>query len=199
MLYIHSYIKTHTHIYAYIIIRVFASFLLEETLSAYCPATLTFGNMAPFWTYSLFKVILPTSFWMTLGHLWSCGHHSCTCLVHLLSFSCETCPGHWCLLVQIWWITSMMPVFKWIQLALFLLFSVSPIIIHSILHCVVTIFYSCILLRYHVLLPYMITGSMHSLCTFIFNLSGMLLFHVMESSLPKAVQPRPILCLISSS
>ena len=46
------------------IIRAF-SLLLEEPLSAYCPATLTLGNIAPFWTYSLFEVIPPTSFWMT--------------------------------------------------------------------------------------------------------------------------------------
>ena len=88
----------------------------------------------------------------------------------------------------------MTPVSKQIQLALFVSCSDSPIIIHSILHCVVTIFCSCILLRDHVLLPHIITGSMHSLCTFVFNLSGMLLFCIMESSLPKVVQPRPLLC-----
>ena len=91
----------------------------------------------------------------------------------------------------------MTPVFEQIQLALFLSCSVSPIVICSILLCVVTIFCSCLLLRDHVSLLYMITGSMHSLCTFVFNLSGMLLFHIMESSLPKVVQPRPILHLNS--
>ena len=120
-------------------------------------------------------------------------------LVHLLSFSHATCPAHWCLLVQIWWITSMIPVFEQIQLALFLSHSVSPIIIHSILHCVVTIFCSCVLLRDHVSLPYVITGSINSLCTFVCNLSGILLFCIKESSLLKAVQPRPILCLSSCS
>ena len=138
-------------------------------------------------------------FGQPLGCLWSHGHHSVTCLVHLLSFSHETCPSHQCLFVQIWWITSMTPVFEQIQLALFLSCSVSPIIIHSILHCVVTIFCSCVLLRDHVSLLYVITGSMHSLCTFVFNFSGILLFHIMESSLPKAVQPMPILCLNSCS
>ena len=93
----------------------------------------------------------------------------------------------------------MTPVFEQIQLALFLSCSVTPIIICSIWHCVVTIFCSCVLLRDHVSLPYVITGSMHSLNTFAFNLSGILLFHIMESSLPKAVQPRPILCLNSCS
>ena len=93
----------------------------------------------------------------------------------------------------------MTAVFEQIQLALFLSCSVSPIIICSILHCVVTIFCSCVLLRDYVLLPYVINGSMHSLCTFVFNLSGMLLFHIMESSLPKAVQPRPIIHLNSCS
>ena len=73
-----------------------------------------------------------------LGHLWSCGHHSVTHLVHLLSFNHETCPVHWHLVVQIWWITSMTPVFEQIQLALFLPCGISPIIIHSTLHCVVT-------------------------------------------------------------
>ena len=102
-----------------IIIRVFASFLLEEPLSAYCPAMSIFGNMAPVWTYSLSKVILPISFWTTPGHFWSHGHHSVTCLVHLLSFRHETCPAYLCLLVQIWWITSMTPVFEQIQHALF--------------------------------------------------------------------------------
>ena len=53
---------------------------------------------------------------------------------------------------------TMTPVFKQIQLALFLSCSVSPIIICSILHCVVTIFCSCVVLRDHVLLPYVITG-----------------------------------------
>ena len=134
-----------------------------------------------------------------LGHLWSHGHHSVTCLVHLLSFSHATCPTHQYLMVQIWWITSMTPVFEQIQLALFLSGSVSPIIIHSILCCFVTIFCSCVLLRDHVSLPYVITGSMHSLCTFVFNLSGIPLFHIMKSSLLKAVQPRPILCLNSCS
>ena len=86
--------------------------------------------------------------------MWSHGHHSVTHLVHLLSFSHETCPAYQCLLVQIWWITSMTPAFEQIQLALFLSHSVSPIIICSIWHC------------------------------------GMLLFHIMESSLPKAVQPK---------
>ena len=43
----------------------FASLLLKELLSAYCPVMLIFGNMAPVWTYSLFKIILPTSFWTT--------------------------------------------------------------------------------------------------------------------------------------
>ena len=109
-----------------------------------------------------------------------------TCLVHLLSFSHEKCPAHQCLVVQIWWIISMTPVFKQIQLALFLSCHVIPIIIHSILHCVVTIFCSCIFLRDHVSCPYVITGSMHSLCAFIFNLSGILLFHIMESSSPKS-------------
>ena len=47
----------------------------------------------------------------------------------------------------------MTPVFEQIQLALFLLCSVSPFIICSILHCVVTIFCSCVLLRDHVSLP----------------------------------------------
>ena len=183
----------------FIIIRVFASLPLEEPLSAYCPVMSIFGNMAAVWTYSLFKVIPPMSFWMTLGHLWFHGHHSVTCLVHLLSFSDRTCPAHWCLLVQIWWITSKTHVFEQTKLALFLSCSVSPIIIHSILHCVVTIFCGCVLLRDHVLLPYMITGSMHLLCTLIFNLGGILLFCIMESSLPKAVQPRPILCLNSCS
>ena len=119
-----------------------------------------------------------------LGHLWSREYHSVMPLVHLLSFSHETCPAHWCLLVQIWWIMSVMPVFEQILIALFLSCSVSPIIIHSILHCVVTIFCSCVLLRDHVSLSYVIAGSMHSLCTFIFNLSGMLLFFIMESILP---------------
>ena len=63
----------------------------------------------------------------------------------------------------------MTPVFKQIQLALFLSCSVRPIIICSILHCVVTIFCSCVLLRNHVSLQYMITWSMHSLCTFVFQ------------------------------
>ena len=134
-----------------------------------------------------------------LGHLWSHGHHSVTHLVHLLSFSHDTCPAHWCLLVWIWWTTSMTPVFEWIQLALFLSCSVSPIIICSILYCVVTIFCSCVLLRDHVSLPYVITGSMHSLCTFVLNLSGILLFCITESSLPKVVHTRPILHLNSYS
>ena len=80
----------------------------------------------------------------------------------------------------------MTPVFEQIQLALFLSCSVSPIIIHSILHCVVTIFYSCVLLRDHASLPYVITGRMHSLCIFIFNLSGILLFCILDSSLQKS-------------
>ena len=147
----------------------FASLLLEEPLSAYCPAMSIFGNMAPVWTYSLFKVILPTSLWMTLGCLWSHGNHSVMHLVYLLSFSNETCPAHQCLLVQIWWITSMTPVSKWIQLTLLLSCSVSPIIFHSMLHCVVTIFCSCLLLRDHVLLPYVITWSMHLLFTMHFH------------------------------
>ena len=91
----------------------------------------------------------------------------------------------------------MTPVFKQIKLALFLSCSVSSIIIHSILHCVVTIFCSCVLLRDHVSLLYVITGSMHSLCTFVSHLSGMLMFCIMESSLPKADQPRPVLHLNS--
>ena len=48
-----------------IIIRVLVSLLLEEPLSTYCPATLIFGNMAPVWTHSLFKIIPPMSFWTT--------------------------------------------------------------------------------------------------------------------------------------
>ena len=71
-----------------------------------------------------------------LGCLWSCGHYFVTGLLHLLSFSHETCPVHHCLLVQIWQITSVTPVFEQIQPALFLSCSVSPIIIFSILHCV---------------------------------------------------------------
>ena len=51
-----------------------------------------------------------------LGHLWSCGHHSVTHLVHLLSFSHKTCLAHQCLMVQILWITSMTLVLKQIQL-----------------------------------------------------------------------------------
>ena len=117
----------------------------------------------------------------------------------LYTFSHETCLAHCCLLVQLWQITSMTPVFKQIQLALFLSHSVRPIIIHSILHCVWAIFCSCGLLRDHVSLPYVITGGMHSSCTFVFNLNSMLLFYIMESSLPKAVQPRHILCLNSCS
>ena len=146
--------------------------------------------------YSLTEVVPSMSFWMIPRPP---GHHSVACLVHLLSFSHKTCPAHQYLLVQIWCITSVMAVFEGIQLALFLSYSVSPINIHSILHCVRTIFCSCILLRDHVSHPYMITRGMHSLCTFIFNLSGMLLSCIMESSLPKVVQPRPILHLNSWS
>ena len=47
----------------------FVSILLEEPLSAFCPAMSIFGNMAPVWTYSLIKVILPMSFWMTIRPL----------------------------------------------------------------------------------------------------------------------------------
>ena len=111
--------------------------------------------------------------------------HSATCLVQLLSFSLETCPAHWCLLVWIWWIMSMTPVFKQIALALFLLCSVSTIIIHSILHCVVTIFLQLCFAEGPFFTPYLITGSMHSLYTFIFNLGVIHLFCVIESSLPK--------------
>ena len=91
---------------------------------------------------------------------------------------------------------SVMLVFDRIQLALFLLHSVSPIIICSILHCVLTIFYSCVLLRDNVSLPYVITGSMHSLCTFIFNLHGMLLFQLAKSSPTKAFSAFQLLFLI---
>ena len=40
-----------------------------------------FGNMSPVWTYSLFKVIPPTSFWMTprlLVVLWAPLCHTCS-------------------------------------------------------------------------------------------------------------------------
>ena len=64
---------------------------------------------------------------------------------------------------------SVMPIFEWIQLTLFLSCSISPIIILSIFCCVVTIFCSCVLLRDHISLLNVITGHMHSLCTFIFQ------------------------------
>ena len=121
--------------------------------------SLIFGNMAPVWTYSLVDVILPMSFWWSLCCLRSCGAPLYCVLVYLLSFSHKTCPVHWCLLAQIWWIMSVTPVFEWIQLALFLSCSVISIIIPSILHCVVIVFCSCVLLRDHVSLPYMITRS----------------------------------------
>ena len=57
-----SDLPIQSNYYFFIIIRVIVSLLLEEPLSAYCPAMLIFGSMVPVWTYSLFKVILPTSF-----------------------------------------------------------------------------------------------------------------------------------------
>ena len=63
--YFHDNQRGVTTLSSFIIIRVFVSLLLEESLSTYCPAMSIFGNMAPVWTYSLFKVIPPTSFWMT--------------------------------------------------------------------------------------------------------------------------------------
>ena len=168
-------------------------FLLSVQQCQSLPTLLKFEPIA--WSRSSHQCL----FGWHLGCFWSCGYHTFMCLVHLLSFSHETCPAHWYLLAWIWWLTSVIPVFEQIQLALFLSCSVSPIINCSSLHCVVTIFCSCDLLRDHVSLLCMITWSMHSLCTFIFNLSGMFLFCIMESSLPKPVHPRPILCLNSCS
>ena len=127
----------------------FVLLLSQEPLSAFCPARSIFCNMAPVLTYILVKVIPPTSFWMTPMPLVVSWTSLFYMFVQPLSSSHETCPAHWCLLAKIWWITSVMPVFKQTKLALFLLCSVSPIIIHFILHCVVTIFCSCVSLRDH--------------------------------------------------
>ena len=140
-------IATQTELSFSIHYQGFVSLLLEEPLFAYFLQHQSLATWLQFGPIASSRSFSQHLFGWPLGLLWSHGHHYITHLVHLLSFSHKTCSAHQCLLVQIWWITSMIPVFEQIQLALFLSCSVSPIIIHSILHYVVTIFWCCILLR----------------------------------------------------
>ena len=109
------------YIYIYIYIYILSSLLLSGFLFHSCwrnPSLLIVQQHQSLATWLQFGPIV--SSWSShqcvygwpLGCLWSHGHHSVTCLVQLLSFSCETCPAHWCLLVQIWWITSMTSVWE---------------------------------------------------------------------------------------
>ena len=95
------------------------------------------------------------------------------------------------------WVTSVMPVFKQIQLALFCCAVLVPSLFIPSCIVIVTIFCSCVLLRYYVSLLYMVTRSMHSLFISFSTSVVCFWFCIMKSSLPKVVQPRPILHLNS--
>ena len=140
-----------------------------------------FGNMAPVWTYSLFKVIPPTSFWMTPRLLvvswapvgppvvfqpWDMPCPSVLVDANLVDNVNDTC-----LQVDPAGTFSFRAV---LVLSLFIPFCIVLWPFSAVVFCWGTMFHS-----------HVITGSMHSLYTFIFNLSGMLLFHIMSPACQK--------------
>ena len=76
---------------------------------------------------------------------------------------------------------------------------VTPTMILSIFRWVVTSFSNWVYLSDQVSHSYFITGSIHSLNTFLFSLIGTFLSRMMLSSLPNAQHPCPILLFISST
>ena len=106
------------------------------------------------------------------GLLFPWGIHSVILIVHLLSRLLATWPAHLCLLSLMLLIMSVKPLCFRIHSVLFLSLRVTPIMILSIFLWVVTSFSSWVLLSDQISQPYVITGSIHSLNTFLFSLIG---------------------------
>ena len=156
-----------------------------------------FGNMAQVWTNGLIKAIPPTSFWMTprllvvllapichvfgppaVFQLWDMPCPSVLVGANLVDNVSDTC----------------------LQADPACTFSVMQCYVQSLFisYCIVLGSFSAGLFYWGTIFHssmWLLGVCIH--CALSYHLSSMLLFCIMESSLPKVVQPKPILCLNS--